>query len=178
MSFFIEFLDKEGVYLLPWDELPENMKNEAVKAYYDILSNKRIDLLIKRIFDLTFSFILLLILFLPMIIIGIAIKIDSPGSVFFRQIRVTRYGKRFKIFKFRSMVVDAASLGGEVTCKDDKRVTKVGKFIRKFRLDEIPQLINILMGDMSFVGTRPETEKYVDLYTDEMMATLLSLIHI
>ena len=91
----------------------------------------------------------------------------------FRQVRVTQYGKQFRIFKFRTMVNNADKIGTQVTTKNDARVTKVGKFLRKCRLDEIPQLLNIILGDMTFVGTRPEVVKYVDKYTDEMMATLL-----
>ena len=101
------------------------------------------------------------------------IKLDSKGGVFFRQVRVTKYGKEFRIFKFRTMVNNAPSLGSAVTVKNDARITRVGHFIRKCRLDEIPQLLNVLTGDMTFVGTRPEVKKYVDAYSNEMMATLL-----
>jgi len=107
------------------------------------------------------------------LIISIAIKMDSKGSVLFRQVRVTQYGKRFRIFKFRTMVNNAEKIGAEVTTKNDIRVTRVGRFLRKFRLDEIPQLFNIIVGDMSFVGTRPEVVRYVEQYTEDMMATLL-----
>jgi hypothetical protein len=129
--------------------------------------------LFKRIFDIIFSILILLILFIPIIIISIAIKLDSNGSVFYRQERVTQYGKKFRIFKFRTMVTNADKIGTLVTVKSDVRITKVGKFLRKYRLDEFPQIFNILIGDMSFVGTRPEVTKYVEKYSDYMYATLL-----
>lgn len=156
-----------------WEELPEFMKNEDVKRYYDILYKKRISLFIKRIFDLVLAIILLIILSPLFIIIAIAIKIDSKGPVMFRQTRVTQYGKKFRIFKFRTMITDAEKIGSQVTTKNDTRITRIGRVLRKYRLDEIPQLLNIIAGDMSFVGTRPEVPKYVEKYTDEMMATLL-----
>ena len=116
----------------------------------------------------------MLIILLPVfIILGIAIKIDSKGPVFFRQERITQYGRTFRIFKFRTMVNNAEKLGTQVTIGNDSRITRVGSFIRNCRLDEISQLLNILTGDMTFVGTRPEVKKYVDHYTKEMMATLL-----
>lgn len=156
-----------------WEDLPEKIKNEDVKRYYDILSKKRISLVIKRIFDLVLAIILLIILSPLFIIIAIAIKIDSKGPVMFRQTRVTQYGKKFRIFKFRTMITDAEKIGSQVTTKNDTRITRIGRVLRKYRLDEIPQLLNIIAGDMSFVGTRPEVPKYVEKYTDEMMATLL-----
>lgn len=159
--------------LTKWENLPDEMKNEAVYRYYVILKKKMVNLLIKRAFDIIFSFILLIILLIPMLIIAVLIKIDSSGKVFFRQTRVTQYGRIFKIFKFRTMVSEAENLGPQVTALNDSRVTNIGKFLRKFRIDEIPQLINILLGDLSFVGTRPETVKYTKAYTDEMKATLL-----
>ena len=106
-------------------------------------------------------------------IIAVWIKMDSKGPVFYRQERITQYGKVFRIFKFRTMVTNADKIGTLVTTKNDSRITKVGEKIRKSRLDELPQLFNIWIGDMSFVGTRPEVKKYVDAYTEEMMATLL-----
>ena len=159
--------------LIKYDKLPDFMKNKKVKYYYDILSKKRLQLLLKRLFDIFMSLILLIILFPILLIISIIIKIDSKGPIFYRQIRITKYGKEFKIFKFRTMVVDADKKGSLVTLNDDQRITKIGKKIRKIRLDELPQLINILLGDMSFVGTRPEVKKYVDFYNEEMLATLL-----
>ena len=156
-----------------FDELPIEMQNASVRKYYDILYKKRGSLFFKRMFDIFVSFVMLLILSPVLLIIGIIIKCDSKGPVFYRQVRITQYGKNFRIFKFRTMVVNADKIGTLVTTKNDSRVTKVGSVIRKFRVDELPQLINILLGDMTFVGTRPEVEKYVNAYTDEMKATLL-----
>lgn len=127
----------------------------------------------KRISDIVLSVIVLIILFLPIIIISIAIKLDSKGTIFYRQERVTTYGKKFRIFKFRTMISNADKIGTLVTVKSDSRITRVGKFLRKYRLDEFPQIFNIFLGDMSFVGTRPEVTKYVDRYSDYMYATLL-----
>lgn len=156
-----------------WEELPEFMKNESVKKYYEILKKKRIQLFFKRMFDIVMSLVMLLLLFPVMMILTILIKLDSKGSVFYRQERVTQYGKIFRIFKFRTMVQNADKIGSLVTVDNDLRVTRIGKYIRKIRLDEFPQLINVLKGEMSFVGTRPEVKKYVDAYSDEMFATLL-----
>ena len=156
-----------------WDNLPDNMQNEEVKKYYDIIKGKKGSLILKRLFDILASLILLIILSPLFIIFSIMIKLDSKGPIMFKQNRVTENGRTFKIFKFRTMVENADKNGSQVTVENDNRVTKIGKFLRKFRLDEIPQLINILIGDMSFVGTRPEVPKYVELYTDEMKATLL-----
>ena len=159
--------------LRKWEELPENMRNDKVKAYYDVLQKKKTNLVFKMVFDRTVSAFMILGLLPIFFIISIMIKADSKGDVFFRQERVTQYGKRFKIYKFRTMVQNAESIGSQVTTKNDMRVTKVGKKLRGCRLDELPQLINILKGEMSFVGTRPEVLKYVEHYSDEMMATLL-----
>lgn len=161
------------MFLKKYDDLPDFMKNEEVKKYYDILCKKKISLFLKRIFDILVSLIILVILFPIMLILGICIKIDSKGPVFYRQERITTYGKVFRIFKFRTMVQDADKKGSLVTLQNDSRITKVGKFIRKFRLDEFPQLLNVITGDMTFVGTRPEVKKSVDRYTDEMKSTLL-----
>lgn len=158
--------------LKKWEKLPENMQVEEVRKYYDILKKRKCSILIKRVFDIFVSFFMLLILTPIFLILALAIKLDSKGPVFYRQVRVTRYGKRFRIFKFRTMVVDADK-GSLVTVNNDNRITKVGKFIRKCRLDEIPQLIDVFRGTMTFVGTRPEVPKYVDEYTNEMLATLL-----
>lgn len=156
-----------------WDDIPEFMRNEEVKKYYDILDKKRFSLKIKRIFDVFVSLILIIIFSPIFLIVSIRIKSDSEGPVFYRQERVTQYGRKFYIFKFRTMVVNADKMGALVTAKNDSRVTRVGRKIRKNRVDEIPQLFNILFGDMSFVGTRPEVPKYVNAYTNEMKATLL-----
>lgn len=158
--------------LVKWEKLPKEMQTEEVRKYYDILEKKRFGLFFKRIFDIIVSFIMLLILSPVFIILAIAIKIDSRGPVFYRQVRVTQYGKKFRIFKFRTMVQNADK-GSQVTVNNDSRITRVGKLIRKCRLDEISQLIDVLRGTMTFVGTRPEAVKYVEHYTPEMMATLL-----
>lgn len=156
-----------------WDKLPEDMRNEAVRKYYDMLAGRRLSLLVKRVFDILVSLILLVVLSWLFLIIAVMIKLDSKGPVFFRQMRVTAGDKNFRIFKFRTMVDNADKIGTLVTTGKDMRITRVGSKIRKCRLDEIPQLINVLKGEMTFVGTRPEVRKYVDAYTDEMMATLL-----
>lgn len=159
--------------LIRWEDLPENMQTDAVRPYYDALQKKTGSLLLKRIFDVAVSFVMLLLLSPFFLILAIAIKIDSQGPVFYRQVRVTQYGREFRIFKFRTMVNNADRIGSLVTVGNDSRITKVGSFIRACRLDEISQLINVLLGDMTFVGTRPEVPKYVNAYTPEMMATLL-----
>ena len=156
-----------------FEKLPLDMQNKEVKKYYDLLNNKKFQLILKRLFDILASLILCILLSPVFIILAIWIKLDSNGPVFYRQERITQYGKTFKIFKFRTMIVDADKKGSLVTVKNDDRITKVGKRIRSCRLDEIPQLFNILKGEMSFVGTRPEVKKYVDAYTNEMKATLL-----
>lgn len=156
-----------------WTKLPEYMKTKEIEEYYNILSQKKIQLIFKRIFDIVFSLILLILISPIFLIIGIIIKIDSRGPIFYKQERITQYGRTFKIFKFRTMVQNADSIGSLVTIGEDSRITRVGKKIRKYRIDEIPQLINIFIGDMSFVGTRPEVKKYVEKYSDEMKATLL-----
>lgn len=156
-----------------WEKLPEDMRSDAVYGYYKRLRKKNFSLFFKRIFDFFTALLMLIILSPVFLILAIAIKIDSRGPVFFRQRRVTQYGKVFRIFKFRTMVADAEARGAQVTSQGDARITKVGRFIRKCRLDEIAQLLNILGGSMTFVGTRPEVEKYVARYTDEMKATLL-----
>lgn len=159
--------------LCRWEELPQNMQNDAVRPYYDSLQGKKCSLFLKAVFDRVVSLLMLIGLSPIFVLLAIMIKMDSPGEVFFRQERVTQYGKRFRIHKFRTMVKNAESLGAQVTTKSDMRVTKVGKKLRGCRLDELPQLIDILQGNMSFVGTRPEVTKYVEQYTPEMMATLL-----
>ena len=157
----------------PWRELPESLRCPEVKKYYKRLYRKRGSLLLKRGFDFTASLILLILLAPVMLGIAIWIKTDSKGPVFFRQERITQYGRKFRICKFRTMVLDAERLGTLVTVEEDPRITRVGRKIRSCRLDELPQLFNILTGDMSFVGTRPEVLKYVDHYKPEWMATLL-----
>lgn len=159
--------------LKEFKELPKEMQNDSVLKYYNILKQKKLMLLLKRFLDFIGSLILLILLSPILIILAILIKIDSKGPVFYRQERVTTNGKIFKIFKFRTMIQDADKRGTLITGKQDSRITRIGNKIRKNRLDELPQLINILKGEMSFVGTRPEVKKYVDMYTDEMKATLL-----
>lgn len=159
--------------LKKWEDLPENLRTDAVRPYYDLLARRRGSLALKRCFDVVFSAFMLLILSPVFLILAVAIKLDSPGPVFYRQVRVTQYGKEFRIFKFRSMVQGADKRGSLVTVSGDSRITRVGHFIRKCRLDELCQLIDIFRGTMTFVGTRPEVPKYVAAYTPEMMATLL-----
>lgn len=158
--------------LRKWENLPSEMQSDEVRRYYDILKKKRAALVLKRIFDVVVSAIMLILLSPVFLILAIAIKLDSRGPVFYRQSRATQYNKTFKIFKFRSMRQDA-DRGSHVTVDGDDRVTRVGRFIRKCRLDEISQLIDVFRGTMTFVGTRPESIKYVEAYTPEMMATLL-----
>lgn len=160
--------------MLPdWKDLPEEMKNDTVKKYYKSLAKKESTLIIKRMFDIWMSVFLLVFLMPVILVMAVLIKLDSKGPVIFKQTRVTAGNKDFTIYKFRSMVNDAPKLGTSVTVASDMRITKVGQFMRKYRIDEIPQLVNVLKGEMTFVGTRPEVRKYVDAYTPAMMATLL-----
>ena len=156
-----------------WDDLPSFMKCDEVKEYYDILAKKKGALRLKRGFDVTAAALMLGILAIPMLVIAVMIKLDSPGPVFYRQERITAYGKKFRIHKFRTMVKNADKIGSSVTVGGDARITRVGSKLRDLRIDEIPQLIDVLSGNMSFVGTRPEAAKYVKKYTKEMYATLL-----
>lgn len=159
--------------LVRWEGLPECMQTEEVRPYYESLQKKRVQLLLKRLFDIVCALALLTVLSPVILFFAVWIKLDSKGPVFYRQERVTQYCKIFRIYKFRTMVVNADKIGSLVTLDRDPRITRVGKRIRKLRIDEIPQLINVLKGEMSFVGTRPEAKKYVDAYTNEMYATLL-----
>lgn len=159
--------------LRDWEDLPKNMQTKEVWKYYQILTRKRKSIVVKRVFDIVFAIILLIVLSPVMLVISIMIALDSKGGVFFHQVRVTTYGKKFYIHKFRTMVKDTSRDESQVAANDDERVTRVGKILRRSRLDEIPQLINVLNGDMSFVGTRPETIRYVKKYNREMLATLL-----
>ena len=159
--------------LRSWEELPENIRTEEVRPYYDILAKKKAALFWKRVFDVIVSGIMLAVLSPFFLILAIAIKLDSRGPVFYRQVRVTQYGREFRIFKFRSMVNNADKLGAQVTVGNDSRITRMGRLIRKCRLDEICQLIDVFRGTMTFVGTRPEVPRYVAAYTPAMMATLL-----
>ena len=158
--------------IVKWEQLPPDMQTEEVRKYYDILKKKKVSLFFKRAFDLIMSVFALVVLSPVYLILAIAIKIDSPGPVFYRQERVTQYGKRFRIHKFRTMV-QGADRGSQVTVNNDCRITRVGKIIRNCRLDEIAQLIDVIQGTVTLCGVRPESPKYVAAYTDEMMATLL-----
>ena len=156
-----------------WNNLPEFMKCDEVRVYYEILKKRKLSLYIKRVFDVVVALMLIIVLAIPMLIVAIMIKKDSKGPVFYRQERVTAYGKKFKIHKFRTMVSNAEKIGPTVTMVEDSRITQVGAKLRRFRIDEFPQIFDVLLGNMSFVGTRPEAVKYVSQYTNEMIATLL-----
>lgn len=154
-------------------ELPEDMKNEYTQKYLELLNQRPVSMFGKRVFDIVVSFLILAVLSPFFLLLALAIKLDSRGPVFYRQVRVGRFNRDFKIFKFRTMVQDADRIGPLLTMGEDPRVTRVGRFIRKCRLDEFSQLLNVLGGSMSLVGPRPEVRKYVDVYTPEYMATLL-----
>lgn len=159
--------------LISWEKLPPEMQNEEVRPYYESLAEKRGQLLLKRLLDILGASTLLVLLSPLFAILSVAIKLDSSGPVFYRQVRVTQYGRQFRIFKFRTMYDGADRSGAAVTVDNDLRVTRVGGAIRRMRLDEIGQLVNVLAGEMTFVGTRPEVPRYVDKYTPAMRATLL-----
>ena len=159
--------------LRKWEQLPEVMRCAEVRPYWEILWKKRFQLILKRVFDFLLGLVLLVLLAIPMGIIALMIRIEDPGPVFYRQERVTTYGKKFRIHKFRTMVVNAEKIGTAVTVGDDPRITKVGKKLRSLRLDELPQVLDVLSGNMSFVGTRPEAVRYVEQYRPEYYATLL-----
>ncbi len=156
-----------------WQALPSAMRNEAVRPYYEVLKGRPFSRFMKRAFDIVASALLIILLSPVMLFLAVWIKADSKGPVLYKSIRVTKYNKDFKILKFRTMVQNADKQGALITVSGDNRITKVGAKIRHSRLDEIPQLFNVFLGQMSFVGTRPEVRQYVDAYTDEMMATLL-----
>ena len=159
--------------LRKWEDLPRFMQCAEVKEYYDILAKKKLSLKLKRAFDIVAGAGTLVITAIPMLIISIKIATESSGGVLYRQERITRYGKKFRIHKFRTMVANADKIGSAVTISGDSRITPTGAFLRKYRLDELPQVFDVLAGNMSFVGTRPEATKYVKKYTKEMRATLL-----
>ena len=159
--------------LRKWEDLPRFMQCAEVKEYYDILAKKKLSLKLKRAFDIVAGAGILIVTAIPMLIISIKIAAESPGGVLYRQERITRYGKKFRIHKFRTMVANADKIGSAVTISGDSRITPTGAFLRKYRLDELPQVFDVLAGNMSFVGTRPEATKYVKKYTKEMRATLL-----
>ena len=156
-----------------WNDLPDFMKTPEVRPYWEILDNRQGQLFLKRVFDFVIALILLVILAIPMAIIALLIKKEDPGPVLYRQERVTTYGKHFRIHKFRTMVVNADKIGTAVTVGEDSRITKIGSKLRNLRLDELPQVLDVIAGDMSFVGTRPEAVKYVEQYEPEYNATLL-----
>lgn len=158
--------------LIKWEQLPPEMQNDAVQKYYGILELRKTNLIFKRAFDIIVSVILLVLLLPLFIVLAVLIKLDSKGPVFYRQVRITQYGKEFRIHKFRTMVQDADK-GSQVTVNNDDRVTKIGRFIRKFRVDEFPQLLDVIAGNLTLVGVRPESPRYVAEYSEEMMATLL-----
>lgn len=159
--------------LRKWEDLPKKMQTEAVRPYYEYLNKRRGSLLLKRTFDIVVSTVLLILISPILLILAVMIATDSKGGIFYRQERVTQYGRVFRIFKFRTMVAGADKIGTQVTVQNDSRITKIGEKLRKYRLDELPQLLNILLGDMTLVGTRPESTHYVKFYTPEMYATLL-----
>lgn len=161
------------MFLKSFDKLPPELQNDSVRKYYDILDKKRVSIFLKRLVDILLALIMLVILIIPMAIIALIVKTTSKGPVFYRQERVTTYCRRFMILKFRTMTVGADTKGALVTSANDARVTKVGGTLRKFRLDELPQIFHVLSGKMSFVGTRPEVVRFVERYEPEMMATLL-----
>ena len=162
-----------GIGVKSFDRLPAAFQCDAVRPYYDKLCKKTASLVVKRIFDIVVALVMLAFLILPILVIAVLVKATSPGHVCFRQERVTTYGRRFRIFKFRTMVENAEALGTQVTTDGDSRVTKIGRVLRKYRLDELPQIFNVLGGSMSFVGTRPEVPRYVEQYQPEYYATLL-----
>ena len=159
--------------IIDFEKLPTEFKNDEVKYYYDYLSNKKTSLFFKRVFDIVFSLAFILLFSWAYLIIALAVTIDSGLPIIYNQKRITTYGKEFNVFKFRTMVKNADKIGTLVTVDNDSRITKVGAFLRKYRLDELPQIFNVLGGSMSFVGVRPEVQKYVSAYTPEMYATLL-----
>ena len=165
----------EGMILIlrKWEDIPSALKNERTRYYYEILSKKKFDLFFKRVFDFITAALLLILLAPVFVTVAVLVKLTSAGPILYKQDRVTTYGKVFRIYKFRTMVENADKMGSLVTLNNDDRVTKLGRFLRRVRLDEIPQLFNIIFGQMSFVGTRPEVKKYVEAYSDEMLATLL-----
>lgn len=173
MTLIVNRDEIKDMRLRKWERLPAKMRSCEVRKYYNIIAKKAGYFKLKRLLDLVVASIMLAFLALPMAVIALMIKLDSKGPVFFRQERVTQYGRIFRIFKFRTMVVNAPELGSAVTVSNDARITKVGAFLRKYRMDEFPQLFNILAGDMTLVGTRPEVIKYVNCYSPAMYATLL-----
>lgn len=142
-----------------WNKLPEYMRTDEVRPYYDLLQRKKLSLFFKRVFDIVVSLIMIILCSPILLIISILIVKDSKGGVFYRQERVTQYGRVFRIFKFRTMVQNADQIGTQVTVSNDSRITKIGSKLRNCRLDELPQLFNIFLGDSGIIGT---TKKNID----------------
>lgn len=142
-----------------WNKLPEYMRTDEVRPYYDLLQRKKLSLFFKRVFDIVVSLIMIILCSPILLIISILIVKDSKGGVFYRQERVTQYGRVFRIFKFRTMVQNADQIGTQVTVSNDSRITKIGSKLRNCRLDELPQLFNIFLGDSGIIGT---TKKNLD----------------
>ena len=165
--------DSDTGMLKKWEDLPDFMRTDEVRPYWENLDRKRGQLVLKRAFDLAAGLLLLVLLALPMAVIAVMIRREDSGPVFYRQERVTTCGRHFRIHKFRTMVPDADRIGTAVTVGNDSRITKTGAKLRKGRLDELPQILDVIRGDMSFVGTRPEAVKYVRRYKPEYNATLL-----
>ena len=161
------------MFLRSFEKLPPELQNDSVRTYYDILAKKRASIFFKRLMDILIALVVLILLIIPMAVIAVIIKATSKGPVFYLQERVTTYNRHFRIIKFRTMTVGADQQGALVTSAHDARVTGIGDKLRKYRLDELPQIFHVLSGKMSFVGTRPEVPRYVDRYTPEMYATLL-----
>ena len=162
----------EGKLIPNWEKIPSDMKNDYVRKYYDIIMKKKKSLIFKRMFDIVASLIFLVILSPIMLIVAVLIKMSSKGKIIYKQKRITQYKKEFYIYKFRTMT-DNDKMKSSITCYNDPRITRIGKLLRKFRIDEFPQLFSVLKGDMSFVGTRPEVIDYINCYSDEMLATLI-----
>ncbi|MFZ2538112.1 MAG: sugar transferase [Oscillospiraceae bacterium] len=156
-----------------FEQLPKKMQNVAVKQYYDIVKTKQTTLTVKHIIDVLICGIIFIITLPFFITFSVLIKLTSTGPVLFKQERIGKDLKTFHILKFRTMVKDADKKGIQLTTGNDSRITPFGKFLRGINMDEMPQLINVIKGDMSIIGTRPEVKRYVDVYTDEMLATLL-----
>ena len=142
-----------------WDDLPRFMQCEEVREYYDILVKKKLSLKLKRAFDVVAGVCVLIVTAIPMLTIAIKVAIESPGGVFYRQERITTYGKKFRIHKFRTMVANADKIGSTVTVSGDSRITPTGAFLRKYRLDELPQVFDVLSGERGIIET---TKKNVD----------------
>ena len=156
-----------------FEKLPRELRCDEVRRYYDILDKKRSGLFLKRLVDIFLALVMTILLIIPMAVIALMVKLSSEGPVFYRQERVTTNNRRFMILKFRTMRAGADRDGALVTSAGDSRVTPIGATLRKYRLDELPQVFHVLSGKMSIVGTRPEVPRYVEKYTPEMMATLL-----